>query len=175
MTDVALDWEGMASAEIHPSPLPDLYSGEPLFVSARLGPGHSVRRVLLKGRTHDGPIGFDLIAEDGNPRDSGVAVRWARARVESLTDALHENADPEAVRRAVIDVSMAFGILTRYTSLVAVEETPSATGDSRLVEVQSGLPLGSTLLGDLPRGGTDEPILFLCSGAACLLTILRAP
>src|SRR5437773_1470826 len=161
MTDLELDWEGVASAEIYPSRLPDLFSGEPLFVSARLGAGHSVRRVLLKGRTHDGPIGFDLIAEDGNPLESGVAVRWARARVESLTDALHENADPDAVRRAVIDVSTAFGIVTRYTSLVAVEETPSASGDARLVNVRSGLPIGSTLLGDLPQGGTDEPLLFL--------------
>jgi Ca-activated chloride channel family protein len=180
MTDVALDWEGAASAEIYPSPLPDLHSGEPLFVSARLGPGHSVRRVLLRGRTHDGPIGFDLIAEDGNPRESGVAVRWARARVESLTDALHENADPDAVRRAVIDVSTAFGIVTRYTSLVAVEETPSASGGVRLMKVPSGIPLGSTLLGELPQGGTDEPLLFLvgillvCSGAACVLRVLRA-
>ena len=180
MTDLELDWEGVASAEIYPSRLPDLFSGEPLFVSARLGAGHSVRRVLLKGRTHDGPIGFDLIAEDGNPLESGVAVRWARARVESLTDALHENADPDAVRRAVIDVSTAFGIVTRYTSLVAVEETPSASGDVRLVKVPSGIPLGSTLLGELPQGGTDEPLLFLvgillvCSGAAWVLPVLRA-
>ncbi|OLC56508.1 MAG: marine proteobacterial sortase target protein, partial [Acidobacteria bacterium 13_1_40CM_4_69_4] len=179
MTDVALDWEGIESAEIHPSPLPDLYSGEPLFVSARLGPGHSVRRVLLRGRTHDGPIGFDLIAEDGSPRETGVAVRWARARVESLTDALHGNADPEAVRRAVVEVSLAFGMVTHYTSLVAVEETSSATGVTRRVSVPSGLPLGSTLLGDLPQGGTDEHLLFLagivlaCSGAVLLLRVLR--
>ena len=151
----------MESAEIHPSPIPDLYAGEPLFVSARLGPGHSARRVLLKGRTLDGPLGFDLIAEDGSRGGSGVAVRWARARIESLMDGLFENADPASVRRAVIEVSTAFGIVTRYTSLVAVEETPSAIGDARLVNVRSGLPIGSTLLGDLPQGGTDEPLLFL--------------
>jgi len=161
MTDVTLDWDGVESAEIHPSPVPDLYAGEPLFVSARLGPGHSVRRVLLKGRTLAGPIGFDLIAEDGANGGSGVAVRWARARIESLMDGLFENADPAAVRRAVMEVSMAFGIVTRYTSLVAVEETPSAVGDARLVNLRAGLPIGSTLLGDLPQGGTDEPVLFL--------------
>jgi len=179
MSDVALDWEGVESAEIHPSPLPDLYSGEPLFISARLGPGRSVRRVLLKGRTHEGPIGFDLIAEDGNFRESGVATRWARARIESLTDALHENADREAIRRAVIEVSTAFGIVTRYTSLVAVEEKPSATADARLVKVRDGLPLGSTLPGDLPQGGSDEPILLLAglllagAGTTFLFRVLR--
>ncbi len=161
MTDVTLAWDGVESAEIHPAPIPDLYAGEPLFVSARLGPGRSVRRVLLSGRTLDGPIGFDLIAEDGAPGGTGVAVRWARARVESLLDGLFEKADPGEVRRTVIAVSTAFGIVTPYTSLVAVEETPSAAGEARPVNVPAGLPLGSTLLGDLPQGGTDEPALLL--------------
>ena len=90
-----------------------------------------------------------------------MATRWARAKVESLMDTLHENADPESVRRAVIDVSIPFGIVTRYTSLVAVEEFPTATGDAVPVRVANGLPLGPGLPGDLPQGGTAEPLLLL--------------
>jgi Ca-activated chloride channel family protein len=161
MTDLTLEWEGIESDEVYPSPLPDLHSGEPLFVSARLGAGRSAGRLRLKGRTLDGPLSFDLAAASGSGGESGVATRWARARVGSLMDTLHENADPESVRRAVIGVSIAFRIVTRYTSLVAVEEFPTATGDAVPVKVAGGLPAGSTLTGDLPQGGTGEPLLLL--------------
>ncbi len=161
MTDLALEWEGIDAHEIYPSPLPDLHAGEPLFVSARIGSGLSVRRLSLKGRTTDGPLSFELEAEDGPRAGTGVATRWARAKVESLMDTLHENADLDSVRRAVIGVSIPFGIVTRYTSLVAVEEFPTATGDAVPVRVANGLPLGSGLPGDLPQGGTAEPLLFL--------------
>ena len=161
MTDLALEWEGIDPHEVYPSPLPDLHSGEPLFVSARIGSGLSAGRLTLKGRTSDGPLSFHLAAEDGPRAGTGVATRWARVRIESLMDTLHENADPESVRRAVIDVSIPFGIVTRYTSLVAVEDFPTATGDAVPVQVANGLPLGSTLPGGLPQGGTGEPLLLL--------------
>ena len=51
--------------------------------------------------------------------------------------------------------------MTRYTSLVAVEEFPTATGDTVPVRVASALPSGSTLSGELPQGGTDEPFLLM--------------
>ncbi|MBI1951327.1 MAG: hypothetical protein HYS34_08195, partial [Acidobacteria bacterium] len=122
---------------------------------------------------------FELAAEGAPRAGTGVATRWARAKVESLTDTLHENADPESVRRAVIGVAIPFGIVTRYTSLVAVEEFPTATGDSVPVRVANGQPLGLTLPGDLPQGGTAEPLLLLAGivlaglGGACLLRLRR--
>jgi Ca-activated chloride channel family protein len=160
MTGLTLEWDGVESPDAYPSPLPDLHAGEPLYVSARIGGGGSVRRVTLHGRTLEGPVSFDLRAEDAGTGD-GVATRWARARVESLMDTLHENADPESVRRAVIGVSIPFGIVTRYTSLVAVEEFPTVTGDTVPVRVASALPFGSTPAGELPQGGTDEPFLLM--------------
>jgi Ca-activated chloride channel family protein len=160
MSDLRLEWDGVEPSDAYPSPLPDLHAGEPLYVSARIDGGRSVRRVTLRGRTLEGPLAFDLRTEERGGGD-GVATRWARARVESLMDTLHSNADPESVRRAVIGVAVPFGIVTRYTSLVAVEEFPTATGDALPVQVASGLPFGSTLMGDLPQGGTMEPLFFL--------------
>ena len=113
--------------------------------------------------------------------DSGVAVRWGRAKVEALLDTLHDGAVPDAVRQTVIDVSKAFGFVTPYTSLVAVEEFPTATGECGRVRIANGLPAGSQLLGDLPQGGTDGPILFLLgvlflfAGCVLLAGALRLP
>jgi len=161
MTDLSLAWDGGEPVDAYPASLPDLHSGEPLFLSARLAPGRALPRLVLSGRTLEGALRLEVAAGGTSGADAGVAVRWGRAKVESLLDTLHEGAVPDVVRRAVVEVSKTFGIVTPYTSLVAVEEFPTATGECRRVRVAGGLPAGSQLLGDLAEGGTDGPILFL--------------
>ncbi len=181
MTDLALDWGGGEPVEAYPALLPDLHEGEPLVLSARLPTGRSLRRLVLSGRTLDGALRLEAAADGPGTEGSGVAVRWSRAKVESLLDTLHAGASPETVRPAVIDVSKSFGILTPYTSLVAVEEFPTATGASSRANLANGLPAGSQLMGDLPQGGTHEPILFLLgmllafAGIVLLAGALRLP
>jgi Ca-activated chloride channel family protein len=118
---------------------------------------------------------LDSIAPEG----SGVAVRWARAKVAALQDGLLAGADAESVRSAVVETALAFGLVTRYTSLVAVEEFSSAEGPSRTARVPSALPAGSHVLSTLPQGGTWEPfrrrigILLLVAGALLGLAAWR--
>ena len=90
---------------------------------------------------------------------TGVASRWARTKVTDLMDSLHEGADPEFVRGEVVSLALEHRLVTRYTSLIAVEQIPSALGDSTTV------PLASVL----PRGGTDGPRLRLLALAFAAL------
>ena len=83
-----------------------------------------------------------------------------RAQVASLMQDLHAGGDAEAIRKEVIAVSRTFQIVTRYTSLVAVEEFPTAVDQARQVSVPNG--------GSLPRGGTAEPLIL---ALAMLLTV----
>jgi Ca-activated chloride channel family protein len=162
MTDLALDWQGAPPLEVYPERIPDLYAGKPLFVSVRLGPSGDGARAVLTGRVAGGPVRIDVGVAPDAPPGSGVATRWARAKVEGLLDGLRDGADAETVRRAVIGVALTFGLVTRYTSLVAVEEFPSADGSSTTHKVAAALPQGSTLLdGTLPQGGTSGPLLTL--------------
>jgi Ca-activated chloride channel family protein len=159
MTDLSLEWEGREPLEVYPARLPDLHAGEPLFVSARLPRGPEAGRVTLRGQLPDGSVTFRGELQGDAPGESGVAVRWARARVSSLFQELHAGGDAEAIRREVIEVSKTFHIVTRYTSLVALEEFPSAVDHARHVRVPNALPAGS-----LPRGGTMDPLLLLLAG-----------
>ncbi len=162
MTDLALDWQGAPPLEVYPGRLPDLHAGEPLFVSVRLGPSGGGARAVLTGRVAGGPVRIDVGVAPDAPRGSGVATRWARAKVESLMDGLRDGANAETVRHEVIGVAQAFGLVMRYTSLVAVEEFPSADGSWTTHRVAAALPLGSTLIGGtLPQGGTSGPLLTL--------------
>jgi Ca-activated chloride channel family protein len=161
MTDLKLEWEGAEPRAIFPSRLPDLHAGEPLFVSARLRPGASGGRVSLHGIVQDGPQIYHGTLESNAPGESGVATRWGRAQVASLMQDLHGGGDADTIRKEVIALSRAFQIVTRYTSLVAVEEFPTAVDHARQVSVPNG--------GRLPRGGTAEPLIL---ALAVLLTIV---
>ncbi|MDX1388264.1 MAG: VWA domain-containing protein, partial [Acidobacteriota bacterium] len=168
MTDVELSWEGVEPLEVYPPRLADLHAGQPIFISARLPAGTSSVRAELKGSTAAGEIGLATEVDRLAPEDSGIATRWARAKVAALTDSLHDGADPDVVRDAVIAVSLDFQLVTRYTSLVAVEDFASALDPSKSVRVANALPKGSQLMGVLPQGGTGRPLLVLIGALLAL-------
>lgn len=119
--------------------------------------------MLVAGWTREGPV--DLVAEldPAAPAASGIALRWARSRVVELLDGVHFGADPENVRQRVVDLGLEFGLVTPYTSLVAVEEQPSALGPVA----------ASRLVTPLPSGGSGRPLrrwigLLLAAGGALL-------
>ncbi len=158
-----------------PQPLPDLHAGEPLMVSFRIAngihesdPEHDLT-VTLRGETVEGPVALTAPARTPTDPRSGVALRWARARVGALMDDLNRpGRDASAmseVRAAILDLALDFQLVTAYTSFVAVEELPSVDGLARTVRMPNTLPSGSHLLG-LPRGGTTAP-LWRWAAAAC--------
>jgi len=162
MTDLGLEWEGSPPVDVYPERLPDLYAGEPLYVSLRFDPGGAETRAVLRGRLADRAIRTDLAVSRGAPVGSGVATRWARARVASALARLHRGADADRVRAEVIDVARRFHLITRFTSLVAVEELRTANGEWTTHSIPAGLPDGTTLSGaTLPQGGTTGPLMVV--------------
>jgi Ca-activated chloride channel family protein len=161
LTELELAWDGAPPLETYPERLPDLHAGEPLVVSLRLDPAGAAARAVLKGRRLEGPYKAAIVIAPGSSRGSGVATRWARAKVESLVDGLYGGAEEASVRAQVIAVAREFNLITRYTSLVAVEELRSATGPWARHDVASALPPGLAPGGELPQGGTTGPLFFL--------------
>lgn len=168
LTDLALSWEGVQVDEVYPSRLPDLHGEEPLLISAKVRALSRGAAVILTGRGPTGDMARSLSLLPNAPQESGVATRWARAKVADLMDGLHRGADAEQVRNEVIAVGKEYQLVTRYTSLVAVETTPTAAGVAEAKRVANALPHGSTLLGggslaegDLPSGGTSGPLKLL--------------
>ncbi len=168
LTGVTLDWNGAPPLDVFPERIPDLYAGSPLVVSLRLGHSHPGTTAVLSGGTARGRYRTELVVGSSAPAGSGIATRWARAKVGALLDRLLENADPGAVRADVLAVALPFRLVTPYTSLVAVEATPTAEGPATPIAVANALPHGSRLFdGALPMGGTDGP-LHVALGAALI-------
>jgi len=145
LTDIALAWPDGVTAEIWPARVPDLYRGEPVVVAARVRGEAAGKPVTVTGQFAGTP--WQTTITLGGGRDAGgVGAVWARRKIAALMGGLHEGVDPDEVRRTVIPIALAHRLVTRYTSLVAVDVTPSRPEDEKLSrqEVPTNLPYGWT-------------------------------
>lgn len=157
--DPRLDWQGAPEVEGYPARLPAPVPGELVLWSGRFPAGSQVEGFLW-AEGGAGLLDLPLQAVPAPP-GSGLATRWAQLRVDDLLAALDSGADREELHQAVVATALAHGLVTRFTSRVAVELAPpvDAVGPTR--DVRSGLPQGSQLLGGLPAGGTLDRLVRL--------------
>jgi Ca-activated chloride channel family protein len=103
-----------------PGRLPDLFEGAPLLIAGRYRGPHegalAVRAVDATGRPWSAEVsGW---REDGAP----LASVWARGRVRELEDRYVVGAgDLQALEREIVNTSLRFGVLCRFTAYVAVD------------------------------------------------------
>jgi hypothetical protein len=139
--------------------------------------------VRLTARAGDNPyeasFAFDASTATFHP---GITTLWARQRVEDLLDRWRvssEDSRPE-IRSTLIAHAIRYRLVTRFTSLVAVEEVVANTsGGSATVPVPTELPAGMQLdrVFGAPATGTADAflealgvVLMLLSCALWLLT-----
>ena len=138
--DLCVDW-GM-EAEYFPEVIPDLYGGEPLWLYARLP--HTPREVTVCGEL-DGRY-WETVSR-GLPGSGGenLATLWAGSKIRALEDSRVFAADPVKIREDILNVALDFGLLTQYTSLVAVDRSPARPQRAGLghEDIPSLLPSGS--------------------------------
>jgi Ca-activated chloride channel family protein len=168
LRDVQLAWPGGA-VESFPSRIPDLYQGEPLLVVARLAQAKG--QVDAVGWLKDAAWSKSLpLARTRS--DAGVARLWARAKIDDFEDQLRRGADEAVVRPQLIEVALAHHLVTRFTSLIAVDKTPVRPADAALSGADI-VPEGSDDRLAYAQGATPAPLLAL-SGALGLLLVLLA-
>jgi Ca-activated chloride channel homolog len=166
LTDVKLSFEGVELAEVYPQRLPDLFLRQPLLIFGRISQGRK-GIVHLTARAGDQPyeasFAFDASTASFHP---GITTLWARQRVEDLMDCWRTS-DEDAranVRASLIAHAIRYRLVTRFTSLVAVEEVvANVGGESRTVAVPTELPAGMQLdkVFGAPATGTADAFLEL--------------
>ncbi|GMG81113.1 marine proteobacterial sortase target protein [Paralimibaculum aggregatum] len=159
ITDLELRLPEGVTAEVLPSPLPDLYAGEPLAVALR-GP-EIAGEAVLSGMRGAQPWQVRLPLDRAAER-AGVAKLYARRRIASL-EALRlspavEVSGMERLDREILDTALGYGLVSRLTSLVAVDVTPSRPRGTGLASAE--VPL------NLPKGWDPEAFLFETPEAA---------
>ncbi len=139
LTDVEIDWGGMAVSEVYPSRLPDLFVGRPLVVTGKYAgaPG----AVTVHGRAADEERRFEIGGFDSDPRNAPVAKIWARLRIADLSDRQAIEGDPYGdFQTQILGTALEYQLMSPYTSFVAVDSSERTAGDYG-VTVHQTLPV----------------------------------
>jgi Ca-activated chloride channel family protein len=140
MTDLRADWP--ADAQVYPRQLPDLYFDEPLLLVARLP--QAVSSVQVHGRLRDREVALTATLGSSGAA-AGLDRLWAQARIADLEDRLSRGGDAATLRPQIVDTALHAHLVSRYTSLVAVDRTPVRDAKA---------PLTTTQLPNLMPAGT---------------------
>jgi len=175
ITNIDVQWPSGTIVDSYPAIVPDLYLGEPVTVRARatspFRPGDNVR---IAGDSMGGAWSRELNLGSGD-QSPGVGALWARARIASLLDKQRRGANADETRDAIIETALTHHLVSKHTSLVAVDKTPvRPVGDPLTSEqVPNLMPYGqstSAIFG-FPATATNAPGLRL-SGLVTLLAAL---
>lgn len=146
LTDLSIDWNGMPVADVYPGRLTDLFTARPVTIYGRYTKAAS-GVIKLKGKVAGQPyersINIDL-PETAAANDA-LATLWARTRVDELSMSRLKAAakDGEDLDKQITGIGLEFGIMTKFTSFVAVEDrVANPNGDPARVEVPNVLPEG---------------------------------
>jgi Ca-activated chloride channel family protein len=174
LTDVKLSFEGVQVADVYPARPPDLFMNQPLLIYGRMSNG-SAGNLHLTAHAGDAQfettIPFDATKATFHP---GITTLWARQRVEELMDSWREQPEDTLrapFRAAIIEHAIRYHIVTRFTSLVAVEEVVvNPGGPSSTVAVPTELPAGWKMekVFGAPATGTAD-VFFEVMGITLLI------
>ncbi len=178
LTGLTLVTEGSEQypMEIFPKPLPDLYVGEPLVVALKRE--KPLENLTLLGTQAD--LRWDMkIDIRGHKGSEGVATLWARKKIRHEMESLHLGADQDVVRKNVLTTALEHHLVSKYTSLVAVEKKVSRPGGENLTrkDQKSNLPHGwqfDKVFGGTAKTATPSALHFLIGCMLLLLALFLA-
>ncbi|MEW6146649.1 MAG: marine proteobacterial sortase target protein, partial [Pseudomonadota bacterium] len=143
-----------ATADVTPAIIPDVYRDEPLVLAAKLD--KLAGSLEIKGRVGDRPWTVTLPLQNA-AEGKGLSKLWARRKIADAEVArtLRETS-PEDADKTILALALDHQIVTRLTSLVAVDKTPSRPEGAplKLEELPINLPAGwdfEKIFGERPQ------------------------
>jgi Ca-activated chloride channel homolog len=122
LTDLELEPAGLDVdlASLAPRRLPALFEGSPLVVSGRFR-GRAGGAVTLRGRDAAGRPWSATVPTTGGDAPA-LRATWARAHLRDLEDRYATDPAPDReLERRIVDTSLRFGVLCRFTAFVAAD------------------------------------------------------
>lgn len=178
LTNVKATFGGLDVYDVEPQALPDVLGERPVIVFGKWR-GEPKGRVVIQGQGAEGPYRQEL-AIDAKTRQDAAALRslWARHRIASLSDqeALEGG---DAFKQRITALGLRYGLLTQYTSFIAVDKVVRNPAPQASTSVDQPQPLpkgvselalgqGQTLGAEVPS--TPEPETW--GAIAVLLSML---
>ena len=149
LTHINIKWPYGLQADVWPKKIPDLYDGEPLWIKAKVA-SDSVSdidgEIKLSGRVGD-TLWQSTISADNSSQQSGVAVLWAREKIESIMNSAYHGQVDDLQKQEIINTALKHHIVSKFTSLVAVDKTPTRIAEElKQKMIKNHMPKGSKKL-----------------------------
>lgn len=160
LTGVQARFEGLDVYDVEPPALPDVLGERPVIVFGKWR-GEPHGRLVVEGRGAEEPYRRELAVDSANIVD-GTALRslWARDRIQRLGDqeALEGG---DAYRARITELGLRYGLLSNYTSFIAVDERVRNPAPQGSVGVDQPVPLpqgvSELAVGAKADADSDEP------------------
>ncbi|KGK00603.1 marine proteobacterial sortase target protein [Thalassotalea sp. ND16A] len=185
LTDIKVNWPNQ-NVELLPAKIADLYATEPLIISARwpsaepepMSSGKALT-INVSGKINQQQWQQKLSINHA-AQQSGVVTWWARQKIKQLNYKLYDTYDDDK-KQSLIEQITAVAIdnrlLSKYTSFVAVDKTPSRKLAEILKSksVANAMPHGSTQAIPMANTATSANLqlkvglLMLLITALCML------
>jgi len=161
MKNIKVDWP--VTVEQYPELVPDLYMGQPLML--RVKADEIDGEVQLSGEQGSTlwQASVPIHIRDVNTENStGVGILWARAKIASLLDEQIVTPEDLSIRQQVVDIALQQHLVSRYTSLVAVEQLATRMPGQPLQSkaVANHAPDGSTFGYPSTASGWKQQLFF---------------
>lgn len=134
LKNIKIDYNVDGKIEFWPKTQPDLYLGEPIIVVSKSK--NKINNVTVSADLNNNRWNLDLNTANTKEND-GIAVLWARKKIRYLMDSLldrtqRDSQSKDALKKEITTVALKHHLVSKYTSLVAVELTPSRKLDELL-------------------------------------------
>ncbi|MGB0682049.1 MAG: marine proteobacterial sortase target protein [Magnetovibrionaceae bacterium] len=131
LTALEVQWPEGVVADTAPDPLPDLYAGDPVMLAFQLKGADETGEVVVRGRTRGRhwaqPITFsEQVLKGTAGPGSGLSALWARAEIRDLMAMIARADNADELEAQATRLALEHGLLSAYTSLVAVERDAPA-------------------------------------------------
>jgi Ca-activated chloride channel family protein len=147
-----------SGVDVTPKVLPDLYAGETLQIAARMTASGGTAEI--SGMIGDQPWTAKLPVNSA-AEANGISKLWARAKIaDAEVSVTLGQATQEAADKRILSLALEHSLVSRLTSLVAIDKTPSRPEDARLTraDMPLNLPAGwdfDKVFGE-PASGVDQ-------------------
>ena len=168
LTGIRFDQSGWPGLESYPPQISDLYDGEPVLLTFKT---RSVpHEGMLVGQAGTQPWALPVSFKQASAH-SGISVNWARQKISALMDETYKGEEEGPIRNAIIDVALTHHLVSKYTSLVAVDVTPARPTDKSPTEQeQRKEELAS--VASLPKTATSGQVQIVLGILAIMLASL---
>lgn len=154
MTNIQIDWSD--NVEMWPQSVPDLYYGEPLVVTMQTN--SLPDKVMVSGMAGGKKWESELKLHGGR-QHTGISKLWAQEKIAALMDQVKQGDEAEQIKHSITEVALEHHLVSKYTSLVAVDITPARVKEALLKTrpIPVNLPAGwdyDKVFGLLPATAT---------------------